>query len=102
MLEESIYLDGVSVRLETPLADAAEVRSSFEDIPRGNTCPGVNKLIIGKLAEEFGSRGFRILDAPCGEGDLLNAVQRFLPRAATHGADVIDHERFCHRYAKAD
>ena len=59
------------------------------DIPRGRTCRGVHKLIVQyllELGDDFGSK--RVLDIPCGGGELLATLRRFFPKAALKGADL--------------
>ncbi len=56
-------------------------------IPRGNTCPGVNREIIEILLErEFAPTA--LLDVPCGAGDFLRTVKDFFPNCETFGADI--------------
>ncbi|MBV9241585.1 MAG: class I SAM-dependent methyltransferase, partial [Acidobacteria bacterium] len=88
MIEESVYLDSF-VPKAFPLDTAPSVDTELADIPRGNTCPGVNRLIIGRLAKRFGRKYFRILDAPCGTGVFLDALSRVLPAAEVHGCDLV-------------
>ena len=58
-------------------------------IPRGNTCPGVNREIIETLLSlETDLAGAAILDVPCGEGEFLQTVKDFFPHCETYGADI--------------
>jgi 2-polyprenyl-3-methyl-5-hydroxy-6-metoxy-1,4-benzoquinol methylase len=62
---------------------------TFEDIPRGNTCRGVNRAILEYLAgQKDDFAGKWILDIPCGEGTLLRSLRRFFPKACLRGADL--------------
>jgi 2-polyprenyl-3-methyl-5-hydroxy-6-metoxy-1,4-benzoquinol methylase len=58
-------------------------------IPRGNTCPGVNRVIIEHLLTldtDFEDTAF--MDVPCGDGSFLNAVKDFFPKGKSFGADI--------------
>ncbi|MFL6375349.1 MAG: methyltransferase domain-containing protein [Pyrinomonadaceae bacterium] len=92
MIEESIYLESFADR-PYPIESDHSFADRFAHIPRGNTCPGVNRLIIRRLVQYFEHRRFRILDAPCGTGVFLEAVSRILPRAELHGCDVVEPDR---------
>ncbi len=61
--------------------------AKLERIPRGNTCPGVNREIIEILLKrEFAPS--TLLDVPCGAGDFLRTVKDFFPVCKTFGADI--------------
>ena len=74
------------------------------EIPRGNTCPGVNEAIIEYLSnvqEDFGDEVF--FDMPCGEGEFLQAVKNFFPQAKTVGADInVPKPEFAHKFLRID
>lgn len=76
----------------------------LDQIPRGNTCPGVNRLIIERLLAAFSEDAeFRLLDIPCGEGEFLDTVKDFFPRAETAGADiVVPAANFSHQFVTLD
>jgi 2-polyprenyl-3-methyl-5-hydroxy-6-metoxy-1,4-benzoquinol methylase len=62
---------------------------SIEEIPRGNTCRGVNRFIIECLPTlTRGRADVSLLDLPCGRGEFVDAVRRFFPHATVRGGDV--------------
>ena len=77
---------------------------SHAKIPRGNTCPGVNRAIIENLLSRGeAGRPLRFLDIPCGEGAFLNAVAAIFPRSETVGCDIrIPSKSFPHRFIAVD
>ncbi|MFN6963602.1 MAG: methyltransferase domain-containing protein [Pyrinomonadaceae bacterium] len=76
----------------------------LDTIPRGNTCRGVNRSVIEAFLGSADANGaFSILDVPCGDGDLLDAVKVFFPNAATFGIDISSpDEKFAHHFTQAD
>src|SRR3954451_6460316 len=69
------------------------------EIPRGNTCRGVNRSIIELLlAGGSDLDGSRVLDVPCGRGEFLDTIKRFFPRARTTGADLQRHDDLSHEF----
>jgi hypothetical protein len=79
-------------------------QKQLESIPRGNTCPGVNRMIIEHLLSEFErDSAYNLLDIPCGEGEFLDTVKRFFPNTETHGADIKEPPAgFEHGFTKID
>lgn len=67
-----------------------EPRPNLTDIPKGNTCDGVNRAVIEHLlaAPQDLTRA-RVLDLPCGTGGFLETLRRFFPEAVVRGADVM-------------
>lgn len=64
-------------------------RPSLEDVPRGNTCAGVNRYIIEHLlAQTRDWSAGRFLDLPCGTGIFLDTLRKFFPGAEIRGADL--------------
>jgi len=73
------------------------------EISRGNTSKGVNNEIFNILIQRSTGKWPRLLDVPCGSGDLLDAVTTYLPQFETHGADVRrPDESFRHRFIPVD
>ena len=73
------------------------------DIPRGDTCPGVNRAIIElliSLERDFAGESF--LDVPCGRGEFLDTIRRVFPDARTIGADKVRHQSFAHEFFQFD
>lgn len=66
------------------------MRPPLDEIPRGNTCEGVNRAVIEYLlaAPQDLTRA-RFLDLPCGTGGFLQTLRRFFPEAVVRGADVM-------------
>jgi SAM-dependent methyltransferase len=61
---------------------------SLDQIPKGNTCHGVNRAVIESLlAHDRSWAGRCILDMPCGAGVLLKVCRDFFPQADVKGAD---------------
>ncbi|HEV8590463.1 MAG TPA: methyltransferase domain-containing protein [Pyrinomonadaceae bacterium] len=79
-------------------------RKRLDQIPRGNTCPGVNRLIIERLLSAFPEdKVYKLLDVPCGGGEFLDAVKDFFPAAITFGADNADPSTsFSHAFLRSD
>lgn len=64
-------------------------QNSLRAIPRGDTCPGVNRLIIEQLGARFDpANTFKILDLPCGSGTFLATASIFFPNAEFTGCDI--------------
>lgn len=74
------------------------------NIPRGNTCPGVNHEIIEiLLALEYDFQIKSLLDVPCGEGVFLQTVKDFFPACEIVGADIKKPSgNFSHRFLQID
>ena len=67
-----------------------DLAAKLDSIPRGNTCPGVNRAIIEyllSLGKKVDAR--TILDVPCGRGEFLDVIKTFFPESRTFGADVV-------------
>ncbi len=65
------------------------ITGKLENIPRGNTCKGVNREVIKyllSLKTDFAGEYF--LDLPCGEGEFLKAVHDFFPHSKRVGGDI--------------
>lgn len=61
----------------------------LDQIPKGNTCHGVNRAVVETLMADDAERvGQRILDIPCGHGVLMKVLREFFPRAVVKGADL--------------
>ena len=61
----------------------------LENIPRGDTCAGVNRAVIEHLLAAYGAgSNASLLDVPCGKGIFLSAIQKFFRSWQTHGADI--------------
>ena len=73
-------------------------------IPRGNTCPGVNREIIETLLSlKTDFAGAAILDVPCGGGEFLDTVKDFFPASCTVGADIAQPKNdFSHEFRQID
>ncbi|MFT3745643.1 MAG: methyltransferase domain-containing protein [Pyrinomonadaceae bacterium] len=66
-----------------------DLKEKLERIPRGNTCKGVNRLVIERLLGELPDRTQRtLLDVPCGNGEFLDTAAGFFPEMETAGADL--------------
>jgi 2-polyprenyl-3-methyl-5-hydroxy-6-metoxy-1,4-benzoquinol methylase len=60
----------------------------LSQIPRGNTCRGVNRAVIEYLIEMGGNYdGKSFLDIPCGDGALMKTLRYFFPKADVKGCD---------------
>ena len=73
----------------------------LNDIPRGNTAPGVNRAVIEYLLAAGEIKG-PLLDVPCGGGIFLDAVKGFFPDVDTYGVDIEPREGTAHRMFKSD
>lgn len=76
----------------------------LKEIPRGNTCPGVNRTIIEHILKlpKIGDARF-LLDVPCGNGEFLDAVRLFVPAVKTYGIDIaVPRPEFDHDFMQAD
>lgn len=61
----------------------------LDQIPKGNTCDGVNRAVVeALLALDRDRAGQSILDVPCGHGILLKVLRAFFPKAVIKGADL--------------
>ena len=75
----------------------------LDQIPRGNTAPGVNRAIIEYLLlTRKRDAGETVLDVPCGNCDFLDSLKSILPNFATFGADIDPPENRDHQILKAD
>ena len=75
----------------------------IDEVPRGNTCPGVNRTIIEYfLARRPDIEAAKWLDVPCGDGQFLDAVKRFFPNVETSGADIVCPQQFKHDFIELD
>jgi 2-polyprenyl-3-methyl-5-hydroxy-6-metoxy-1,4-benzoquinol methylase len=77
---------------------------SLDQIPKGNTCHGVNRAVVEHLLSVDATwAGKRILDMPCGHGVLLKVLREFFPSAVIKGADLRPAEGFAaHEVAAVD
>src|SRR5215468_4492581 len=67
-----------------------DLAAKLDSIPRGNTCPGVNRAIIEYLlTNETKFADKAVLDVPCGRGEFLDVIKAFFPKCHTFGADVV-------------
>ena len=66
------------------------LHQKLSQIPRGDTCRGVNRIVIENLLAHFEGRDFTILDIACGDGSFLDAVLRLMPDAITYGSDRVE------------
>ena len=74
-----------------------------ENIPRGNTCPGVNRAIIEYLLSRgIGLEDKAVLDVPCGSGEFLDTIIEFFPGTRTTGADMRPPAEFAHEFFRLD
>jgi hypothetical protein len=80
------------------------MKPSLADIPRGNTCPGVNRAIIEYLLSKNSElAGRTVLDVPCGNGEFLDAVKLFFAECRAIGADIaIPAGKFEHEFHQFD
>ena len=76
----------------------------LDQIPRGNTCPGVNCAIIEYLLESNDDLiGEAVLDVPCGNGEFLDVIKAFFPACDTFGADIAPPENTAgHSFLRTD
>jgi len=75
----------------------------LKDIPRGNTAPGVARLVLERVtASSCGPANFRVLDIPCGKGEFLDTLKRVIPNAETTGADLNLPPNFDHTFLPID
>lgn len=62
---------------------------SLEAMPTGMTCEGVHRAVVEQLLDERRDlRGARMLDIPCGNGDLAGTLSRFFPGVEVRGCDL--------------
>jgi hypothetical protein len=77
--------------------------AKIDDVPRGNTCPGVNPAIIEYfLAHPPDNETAKWLDFPCGDGQFLDTVKQFFPSIETTGADIVRSQKFDHEFLELD
>ena len=72
-----------------PPEPAGRERPRLHDIPKGNTCRGVNRAIIEFLlgcGDDLGRA--RFLDIPCGPGAFMRTLRDFFPDATVKGCDI--------------
>jgi len=82
---------------------AMNALEELDQIPRGNTAPGVNRAIIEYLLKSGNTfAGAAVLDVPCGNADLLDALKKFFPDSLTFGTDINPPEKPDHQISKAD
>lgn len=66
-----------------------KLNAPFDQIPRGNTAPGVHRSVIEYLAASgLDLSGQTVLDVPCGNGEFLDTLKVFFPNAAAFGVDI--------------
>jgi len=67
-----------------------DLEAKLDAIPRGNTCPGVNRAVIEfLLTGDKDLTDEAVLDAPCGQGEFLDVLKTFFPECRTYGADIV-------------
>lgn len=76
-------------------------QEQLDQIPRGNTAPGVNRAVIEYLLSAGEIKG-PVLDVPCGGGIFLDAVKGVFPDVDTYGADIEPRDGTAHRIFRAD
>ncbi|MEP6848706.1 MAG: class I SAM-dependent methyltransferase [Acidobacteriota bacterium] len=77
------------------------LETDLDHIPRGNTAPGVNRMVIDYLSTKI-DRDARaaVLDVPCGNGEFIAAVTTIFPSLTAVGADIAPPDR--EGFVKAD
>lgn len=74
----------------------------LKNVPRGNTCPGVNEIILEHILNVSGN-DLALLDIPCGKGEFLDAVKDARPSTMTVGVDIsVPSKGFRHAFVRAD
>lgn len=64
-------------------------KTQLDAIPTGLSCPGVHRTVIQRLLElPGGLAGKRILDVPCGSGQLIGTLRSFFPESTVRGCDI--------------
>lgn len=64
-------------------------RPDYDRIPRGNTQKHVNREVLRYLLERSGlNPAGRVLDVPCGAGELLTLLRQYWPAATLAGCDL--------------
>lgn len=64
------------------------------EIPRGETCEGVNRLILNSLVNRYRRDvDLTILDVPCGRGEFLDVIRQTFPNSRRFGSDIANR---CH------
>lgn len=72
-------------------------------VARGNTVAGVNEIIIRFLLNSgINFAGQKLLDAPCGDGAFLTAVNKYLPALEIAGADIKSPKIFPGKFFQID
>jgi SAM-dependent methyltransferase len=62
-----------------------------DQVPRGNTAPGVNRAVIEYLRSiDIDLSDRAVLDVPCGKGEFLKALGNLFPGCKLYGADIND------------
>jgi SAM-dependent methyltransferase len=76
----------------------------LDNIPRGNTAPGVTRLIAeGLFSSLREKKKALVLDIPCGKGEFLNVLKSNLPDVETIGADInIPNGAFNYKFHQID
>ena len=79
-------------------------KKDLDNIPRGNTIPGVSRLVVKRLFAFLREKhNARVLDIPCGKGEFLDSLKRMKPDAVTIGADIkIPNDSFSHKFHQID
>jgi SAM-dependent methyltransferase len=81
-----------------------DAQAKLDAIPRGNTCPGVNRAVIEYLLflkEDLAGKS--VLDVPCGRGEFLKIIKTFFPGCHSFGADIsLSDDRSDHVLIEAD
>jgi hypothetical protein len=79
------------------------VSGLLDSMPRGNTCPGVNRALLTKLLDLFPRHDrLTMLDLPCGRGEFVTAIGRAFPNWRTFGADIHPPKRGAHEFLQID
>lgn len=58
------------------------------EIPTGLSCPGVHRVVVDELLALPGPACRRMLDVPCGQGELIGTLRAFFPDADVRGCDI--------------
>lgn len=74
--------------------------AALDAIPTGLTCEGVHRAVVEHLLRDGGEMSAqRVLDIPCGRGDLIGTLRAFFPGIDARGCDLerppaLDHGDF--------